>query len=60
VANADLFDANGQLNTAAKLLYANDLDWAKQLQRAGVRRNVDFSLKGKRKEVIIGVNWKFK
>jgi hypothetical protein len=43
VANADLFDANGQLNTAAKLLYANDLDWAKQLQRAGVRRNVDFS-----------------
>jgi hypothetical protein len=26
VANADLFDANGQLNTAAKLLYANDLD----------------------------------
>jgi hypothetical protein len=53
VANADLFDANGQLNTAAKLLYANDLDWAKQLQRAGVR-NVDFSSKGKRKEVIIG------
>jgi hypothetical protein len=38
VANADLFDANGQLNTAAKLLYANDLDWAKQLQRAGVRK----------------------
>jgi hypothetical protein len=50
VANADLFDANGQLNTA-KLLYANDLDWAKQLQRAGVRRNVDFSYQGK--EVII-------
>jgi hypothetical protein len=47
VANADLFDANGQLNTAAKLLYANDLDWAKQLQRAGVRRNVDFSYQGK-------------
>jgi hypothetical protein len=60
VANADLFDANGQLNTAAKLLYANDLDWAKQLQRAGVRRNVDFSYQGKRKEVIFGVNWKFK
>jgi hypothetical protein len=32
VAN-DLFDANGQLNTAAKLLYANDLDWAKQTEQ---------------------------
>lgn len=47
VTNANLFDANGQLNPAAKLLYANDLDWAKQLQRAGVRRNVDFSYQGK-------------
>jgi GT2 family glycosyltransferase len=53
VANADLFDANGQLNTAAKLLYANDLDWAKQLQRAGVRKMLISHTKGKRKEVII-------
>jgi hypothetical protein len=52
VANADLFDANGQLNTAAKLLYANDLDWASNYR---VRRNVDFSYQGKTEEVVFGV-----
>ncbi|MGO4821927.1 MULTISPECIES: SusC/RagA family TonB-linked outer membrane protein [unclassified Flavobacterium] len=47
VTNANLFDANGNLNPSAQLLYANDLDWAKQLERAGVRRNADFSYQGK-------------
>jgi len=46
VSNANLFDANGQLNPTAKLLYPDDLDWAKALERAGVRRNIDFSYQG--------------
>ncbi|SDW66308.1 SusC/RagA family TonB-linked outer membrane protein [Flavobacterium degerlachei] len=47
VPNASLFDANGQLNPAAQLLYPDDLDWGKQLERAGLRRNIDFSYQGK-------------
>ncbi|UQD56058.1 TonB-dependent receptor [Flavobacterium sp. K5-23] len=47
VTNANLFDANGKLNPDAQLLYADDLDWERQLQRAGVRRNIDFSYQGK-------------
>ena len=47
VANNNLFDANGKLNPAATLLYANDLDWEKQLARVGVRRNVDFNYQGR-------------
>ncbi|MEZ7497374.1 TonB-dependent receptor [Flavobacterium sp. Arc3] len=46
VSNANLFDANGQLNPSAALLYPDDLDWAKALERAGVRRNIDFSYQG--------------
>lgn len=47
VTNANLFDANGKLNPNAQLLYPDDLDWAQQLERAGVRRNIDFSYQGK-------------
>lgn len=38
---------DGKLNPDAKLLYPEDLDWAKYLERAGVRKNVDFSYQGK-------------
>lgn len=38
---------DGKLNPDAKLLYPEDLDWSKYLERAGVRKNVDFSYQGK-------------
>ena len=38
---------NGKLNPNAQLLYPQDLNWEKQLERAGVRQNVDFSYQGK-------------
>ncbi|WP_099711136.1 SusC/RagA family TonB-linked outer membrane protein [Flavobacterium sp. 9] len=38
---------DGKLNPNAQLLYPQDLDWEKQLERAGVRQNVDFSYQGK-------------
>ena len=47
VATTNLFDANGKLNPAAQLLYPDDLSWEKQLERVGVRRNVDFNYQGR-------------
>ncbi|WP_431245208.1 SusC/RagA family TonB-linked outer membrane protein [Flavobacterium sp. P21] len=47
VPNGSIVGADGKLNPDAKLLYPQDLDWAKQLERAGVRKNVDFSYQGK-------------
>lgn len=38
---------DGKLNPNAQLLYPEDLNWEKQLERAGVRKNVDFSYQGK-------------
>lgn len=38
---------DGKLNPNAQLLYPEDLNWEKQLERAGVRQNVDFSYQGK-------------
>ncbi|MDY0987475.1 TonB-dependent receptor [Flavobacterium sp. CFBP9031] len=38
---------DGKLNPNAQLLYPQDLNWEKQLERAGVRQNVDFSYQGK-------------
>lgn len=38
---------DGKLNPDAQLLYPEDLDWEKQLERAGVRKNIDFSYQGK-------------
>lgn len=38
---------DGKLNPNAQLLYPEDLDWEKQLERAGVRQNADFSYQGK-------------
>ncbi|MNS39023.1 TonB-dependent Receptor Plug Domain protein [compost metagenome] len=47
VSNGSIVGTDGKLNPNAKLLYPQDLDWAKQLERAGVRKNVDFSYQGK-------------
>ena len=47
VANNQIVGTDGKLNPNASLLYPEDLDWEKQLTRAGVRRNVDFSYQGK-------------
>ncbi|KAF2342804.1 SusC/RagA family TonB-linked outer membrane protein [Flavobacterium tistrianum] len=47
VPNGSIVGTDGKLNPDAKLLYPEDLDWAKQLERAGVRKNVDFSYQGK-------------
>ncbi|KAF2081235.1 SusC/RagA family TonB-linked outer membrane protein [Flavobacterium sharifuzzamanii] len=47
VPNGSIVGTDGKLNSNAKLLYPQDLDWAKQLERAGVRKNVDFSYQGK-------------
>jgi TonB-linked SusC/RagA family outer membrane protein len=47
VSSASIVGVDGKLNPNAKLLYPQDLDWAKQLERAGVRRNTDFSYQGK-------------
>ncbi|QDW18802.1 TonB-dependent receptor [Flavobacterium sp. KBS0721] len=38
---------DGKLNPNAQLLYPEDLNWEKQLERAGVRKNIDFSYQGK-------------
>ncbi|MHC0447370.1 SusC/RagA family TonB-linked outer membrane protein [Flavobacterium sp. 3-218] len=47
VPSGSIVGTDGKLNPDAKLLYPQDLDWAKQLERAGVRKNVDFSYQGK-------------
>lgn len=47
VAANTIVGTDGKLNPDAKLLYPQDLDWSKQLERAGVRQNVDFSYQGK-------------
>ena len=47
VANNQIVGVDGKLNPNAKLLYADDLDWEKQLARTGVRRSVDFSYQGR-------------
>jgi len=38
---------DGKLNPNAQLLYPEDLNWEKHLERAGVRKNIDFSYQGK-------------
>lgn len=47
VPSGSIVGTDGKLNPNAKLMYPQDLDWAKQLERAGVRKNVDFSYQGK-------------
>lgn len=47
VPNNQIVGTDGKLNPAASLLYPQDLDWESQLERAGVRQNVDFSYQGK-------------
>ncbi|TDW47207.1 TonB-linked SusC/RagA family outer membrane protein [Flavobacterium sp. 270] len=47
VTGGSIVGTDGKLNPDAKLLYPQDLNWAKQLERAGVRKNVDFSYQGK-------------
>lgn len=47
VPNGEIVGIDGKLNPNAKLLYPQDLNWEDQLEKAGVRRNVDFSYQGK-------------
>lgn len=47
VGDKEVVGVDGKLNPNAKLLYANDLDWEKQLARTGVRRSADFSYQGR-------------
>jgi TonB-linked SusC/RagA family outer membrane protein len=47
VANNTIVGIDGAINPNAQLLYANDLDWEKQISRAGVRRSADFSYQGR-------------
>jgi TonB-linked SusC/RagA family outer membrane protein len=47
VPNNTIVGVDGKLNPNAKLLYESDLDWEKQITRAGVRRSADFSYQGR-------------
>ncbi|MEM0577238.1 SusC/RagA family TonB-linked outer membrane protein [Flavobacterium polysaccharolyticum] len=47
VPNTQIVGLDGKLNPNASLLYPEDLDWSKHLERAGVRQNADFSYQGK-------------
>lgn len=47
VANNQVVGVDGKLNPNAQLLYADDLDWEKQLARTGIRKSVDFSYQGR-------------
>jgi len=47
VTKNSIVGTDGKINRDAKLLYPEDLDWAKYLERAGVRKNIDFSYQGK-------------
>jgi TonB-linked SusC/RagA family outer membrane protein len=47
VPNNTIVGVDGQLNPNAQLLYEDNLDWEKQVTRAGVLRSADFSFQGK-------------
>ncbi|MBK0370462.1 SusC/RagA family TonB-linked outer membrane protein [Flavobacterium agrisoli] len=47
VQNNQIVGVDGKLNPNAELLYADDLDWEKQLSRTGIRRSSDFSYQGR-------------
>ncbi|WP_316634431.1 TonB-dependent receptor [uncultured Flavobacterium sp.] len=47
VPGASIVGTDGKLNPDAQLLYPDDLNWEKQIERAGVRQNIDFSYQGK-------------
>lgn len=46
VANNAIVGVNGQLNPDAKLIYPDDLDWAKELLRKGPRRDYSINFNG--------------
>ncbi|KUJ62238.1 SusC/RagA family TonB-linked outer membrane protein [Flavobacteriaceae bacterium CRH] len=47
VPNGQIVGTDGKLNPNAQLLYPDDLDWTKELERSGVRQTADFSYQGK-------------
>jgi TonB-linked SusC/RagA family outer membrane protein len=47
VPNSTIVGLDGKLNPNAILLYESDLDWEKQITRAGILRSADFSYQGK-------------
>jgi TonB-linked SusC/RagA family outer membrane protein len=46
VSRTDIVGVNGQLNPNARLLYSDDLDWLKDIQRNGSRGDYTFSVSG--------------
>lgn len=50
VPNDQIVDANGKLNPSAKLLYPDDLDWAKAIERLGHKQDYTFSASGASKK----------
>lgn len=46
VPNDQIVGEDGRLNSTARLLYSEDLDWQDELVRAGSRRNIDLSYQG--------------
>jgi TonB-linked SusC/RagA family outer membrane protein len=46
VANNAIVDVNGQINPNASLIYANDLDWTKDLMRNGSRKDYSINFSG--------------
>ncbi len=47
VPNNQIVGIDGKINPNAKLLYPQDLDWAKAISRTGIRRNADISFQNK-------------
>lgn len=46
VARTEIVGVNGQLNPAARLLYSDDLDWLKDIQRKGSRSDYTVGVSG--------------
>lgn len=42
----ELFDQNGKINPNAKLRWADDLDWRKEIERIGIRHDASFNISG--------------
>lgn len=59
VPNDQIVDANGKLNPSAKLLYPDDLDWSKAIERLGHKQdyNVSASGAGQKSDYYFSVGW---
>ena len=59
VANNEIVGTDGKLNSNAKLLYAEDLDWEKAIQRTGSRGdyNVNFNGNSEKSDYLISLGY---